>query len=88
MQDALGSPIVVQNRSTWQGARVHDRPYLLQFLVNVTRKQGFGHYRARVEIQGVSPSGGEYFEDVASRDHANGDTVAIAHHDERRIPIL
>ena len=51
------------------------------------KKQGFGHYRARVETQGISPRGGEYVEDVASRDHANRDTVALAHHDEGRIPI-
>ena len=60
VQDALGSPIIIQNRSTWQGPRIHDRPYLLQCLVNVTRKHGFGHYRARVETQGINPRGGEY----------------------------
>ena len=26
VQDALGSPIVIQNRSTWQSPRVHDGP--------------------------------------------------------------
>ena len=70
-----------------QGPRAHGRPYLLQILVNVTSKQGFGHYRARVETHGIDPRGGEYIEDVATRDHANRDTVAIAHYDEGCIPI-
>src|SRR6478736_828062 len=48
VQYALGSPIVIHNWSTWQNPRVHDRPYLLQVLVNATRKHGLGHYRARV----------------------------------------
>jgi hypothetical protein len=79
--------MVIHNWSTWQNPRVHDRPYLLQVLVNATRKHGRGHYRARVETEGINPRGGKYVDDVVTRDHANRDTVAIAHHDEGRSPI-
>jgi hypothetical protein len=53
----------------------------------MTSEQGFGHYRARVETHGIDPRGSEYIENVATRDHANRDTAAIAHHDEGCIPI-
>src|SRR5262245_25487784 len=88
VQDALSTPTVIQNRSTRQGPRGHDRPYLVQWVVDVAGKRGFGHYRARVEAQGIDPRSGEYIDDVNRRYDANRDTVAIAHHGEGCMRIL
>src|SRR4029078_9408337 len=85
VHDALRSAIVIQNRSTRKGLRVHCLPYLLQCLVSMAGQHGGGHYRSRVKPRRVTPRRGEYADDMATRDHSNSDTVAIAHHHEGRI---
>src|SRR5262249_30205214 len=55
-QDALGPPIVIQNRSTRQSPGVHDRPYLLQCLVDVTGKRGLVIIAPALKLKASTPA--------------------------------